>query len=421
LFRFASSSTGDIHIGSLRIALLNYICAIQAGDKLLIRIEDIDNTSIEQGKEQEMLDILTLFGISYHDITYQSHSLKFHQQLATKLLMDKHAFSCFCTPQELADDKEKAKNENRTYQYNGACENLSDEAVLHNESPFSVRVKRPSQDIIVKDKIKGEVVFKKEEIDSFVILNIDKRPTPDFATAIDDLLGDISIIIQDEEALNSTPKQVMIRNYLGYDKEISYAHLPTLSKSDISVKWLLEEGFLPSAIVNYLIAIGNTTPVEIFGLQEAIEWFDLSKISNEPSSFDINRLREINCEHIKQMPALELAKFIGFSSKDLGELAKIYTEEGSTINEIKPKIDAIFAKKSPLSYQEEFTLLTKIAKEAPFFKTFDDFKTHLESESGLEQEALLEPLRYLLTGAESGPSLSDIYPHIKNYLGEIIR
>ncbi len=421
MFRFAPSPTGDMHIGDLRVALFNYICAVQAKDKLTIRIEDIDKEQFTPGKDQEILEILTLFHISYHDVVYQSHNLKFHQQLATKLLMDKNAFSCFCTSQEIEAAREKAKSEKQTYQYNGACEDLSDDAVLNNEAPFCVRVKRPSQDISFEDKILGNMLYKKEEIDSFVILNVNKTPTANFATAIDDLLGDISMVIQEEKHLANTPKQIMLRDYLGYDKKISYAHLPTVTESETSVKWLLEEGFLPSAITNYLISIGNQPPIEIFDLAEAIEWFNISKLSASPSAFDITKLRQINCAHIKKMPALELAKFIGFSSKDLGELAKIYTEEANTINEIKPKIDAIFAKKEPSVFQEEFVLLTKIAKKAPFFKAFDDFQAHLAKESGLEDEQLLKPLRYLLTGADEGPNLSDIYPHIKNYLGEIIK
>ncbi len=147
----------------------------------------------------------------------------------------------------------------------------------------------------------------------------------------------------------------------------------------------------------------------------------MAKISKSPAKFDITKLRQINREHIKRLAPLELAKFIGYSSKDLGELAKIYTEEGSTINEIKPKIDAIFAKREPLAFQEEFATLSKIAKDAPYFKEYNDFEAYLSTESGLKEEQLFTPLRFLLTGAENGPNLSDIYPHIKNYLGEIIK
>jgi len=412
LFRFAPSPTADMHIGNLRVALFNYICATQANDKLLIRLEDIDKKQNIAGKDQEILEILALFGITFTDVTYQSHNFKFHQQLATKLLMDKNAFSCFCTPEILETTNQRC---------NGSCENLSDDEVLNLEYPFSVRIKRPSQDMVLTDKIQGKMDICKEDIDSFEILHVDKTPTQNFASALDDLLSDISTVICEEDQLPDTPKQMMIRDYLGYDKEITYAHLPPIEGADITVKSLLEEGFLPSAIANYLIMIGNKTPTEIFDISDAMEWFDLSKVSKSPVKFDIEKLRLINRKHIKKLPALELAKFIGYSSKDLGELAKIYTEEGSTINEIKPRIDAIFAKRLPSDFQEEVNTLASMAKKAPFFREFDDFEAHLASESGLKGGQISKPLQYLLTGSENGPELGKIYPHIKNYLGEIIK
>ena len=411
-----------MHIGTLRVALFNYIAATQANQKLHVRIEDTDLKSDVAGKDQEILDILSLFGITASHISYQSHNLKFHQQLATKLLMDKNAFSCFCTPQMLENDQKEAQAENKAYQYNDRCRFLSDEEVLNNEMPFTVRIKRPDKDIDFSDIIQGEIHISKESIDSFLILHADKTPTYDFASAIDDMLDDVSMIIQEEEKLSTIPKQILIREYLGYDKAIRYAHLPSIiEQEEYTITKLLEEGFLPSAISNYLIMIGNQTPCEIFDLQEAITWFDLGKISKSPAPFELKRLRQINTEHIKKMPALELAKFIGYSSKDLGELAKIYTQEGSTINEIKAKIDAIFAKREPLTSIEEFHTLAKIAKEAPYFKAFEEFERHLLEESRLDAETFSGTLRLLLTGAENGPALADIYPHIKNYLGEIIK
>ncbi len=407
LFRFAPQATRDLHIGDLRIALFNYICALQAKDTFLIRIDDTDAEANIEGKDQEILKILSLFHIPVTNVTYQSHNRKFHQQLATKLLMDQHAFSCFCTPESLK-------------KHDCTCEHLSDEAVLNNESPFCVRIKRPQHDITCTDRFKGTMHFKKETIDNFVILRVDKSPSTLFAAALDDMLGDISMIIREEEQLNHTPKEIMIRDYLGYDKEITYAHLPSICDAHTtSLKSLLEEGFLPSAITNYLIMTGNETPTEIFDLQEAISWFDLDKISTV--TFDINKLRHINREHIKKTADLELAKFLGYSSQDIGAVAKVYTEEASTINEIKPKLDAIFAKKEPLEFQEEFATLRTVAQKAPFFKEFDDLKAHLAAKSGLKGKEFSTPLRFLLTGSDKGPNLGDIYPHIKNYLGEIIK
>jgi glutamyl-tRNA synthetase len=417
-----------MHIDDLRIALFNFIVASQQGEKLHIRIEDLEQVPQIEERVQEVVELLALFGVSFSELSYQSHNLKFHQQLATKLLMDKNAFSCFCTKEEIDAKKEASAKADKLYQYDDNCRFLSDEEVLNDERPFSIRIKRPDEDINFEDIIQGKIAFKKEQIDSFMILHTDKTPTQNFATAIDDLLSDITMVIQTTSHLKNSPKEILIRHYLGYDKEVKYAHLPTIlpnqesTQEDIySLKWLLEEGFLPSAIVNYLIMIGNQTPSEIFTLQEAIAWFDLSHLSTTAVTFDISLLKKINQAHIQKMPALELAKFIGYSSKDLGELAKIYAEEGSTINEIKPKIDAIFAKKEPSKFTEEFQTLSMIAKKAPFFKVYDDFEAYLIQESGLPQKQLLIPLRFLLTGEEKGPELREIYKHIKNYLGEIIK
>ena len=414
MYRFAPSPTGDMHIGDLQVALFNFICAQQKKEKFIIRIEDTDKEQNIEGKDREILEILNLFGITYDQVLYQSENLKFHRQLGSKLLMDGNAFSCFCVP-EIEDKK--------AYPYDGRCKNLSDDEVIGNENPFLIRIKKPSEAIKFTDLIKGDMKFEPNDIDDFVILKVDKTPTYNFACAIDDMLSNISVIIRADDNLSNTPKQELIRKHLGYTDKVEYAHLPMiLNDGDTpSVKWLLEEGFLPSAIINYLILIGNKTPTEIFTLKDAKEWFDIKNISKAPSQFKMEKLRALNREHIKLLDPLELSKFIGYSSRDIGELAKVYLEEASTINEIKVKIDAIFAIKTCEDFAEEFKILKEAFKDMPYFKEFDAFKASLGEKSGLKGKKFVNPLRVLLTGADSGPDLSDIYPHIKNYLGEIIK
>ncbi len=431
MYRFAPSPTGDMHIGNLRVALFNYICSQQSGEKFIIRIEDTDKERNIEGKDQEILEILGLFHINYDSLIYQSDNLKFHRQLGSKLLMDDNAFSCFCTPQTLEDKREKARNKKIAYRYDGVCKKLNDQQVIENENPFVIRINEPKESVKFTDIIKGDMEFKPKDIDDFVILRVDKTPTYNFACAVDDMLHNIGVIIRGEDHLSNTPKQELIRKYLGYSKDVKYAHLPIIlndagkkmSKRDntSSVKWLLLEGFLPSAITNYLILIGNKTPTEIFTLEDAIEWFDIKKISKAPAKFDVTKLRQINREHIRELDPLELSKFLGYSSRDLGELAKVYLEEASTINEIKDKIDTIFSIKTCEEFKEEFEILKNASKDLPYFKEFDEFKTHLSKESGLKGKNFFKPLRVLLTGRQSGPNLSNIYPHIKNYLGEIIK
>ncbi len=431
MYRFAPSPTGDMHIGNLRVALFNYICAKQRGERFIVRVEDTDRERNIEGKDIEILEILDLFKIEYSEVIYQSSNLKFHRQLASKLLMDANAFSCFCTQESIDRKRELSKDKKIAYRYDGVCKNLSDSEVLEREDPFVVRIKKPSKSIEFQDIIKGNMEFMPKDIDDFVILRVDKTPTYNFACAVDDMLHNITVIIRGEDHLSNTPKQILIQRYLGYDREIKYAHLPIILNQDgkkmskrdsaSSVKWLLNEGFLPDAILNYLVLIGNSTPKEVFNLDEAIEWFDIKKISKSPAKFDIKRLRQINREHIKDLNPLELSKILGYSSEDIGVLAKIYLEEASTTSEIKAKIDTIFSKKSCSEFEEEFQLLKELAKELPYFKEFDEFKDALSKKSNLKGKRFFKPLRYLLTGSGSGPNLSDIYPHIKNYLGEIIR
>lgn len=422
MLRFAFSPTHDMNIGDLRVALLNYIVSKQRGEDFIVRIEDMDKDSNIEGKDQEIVGILELFGIEYSQVVNQSQNFRFHAAMALQLLLEAKAFSCFCSPEWLEKKREEAKNNKEAYIYDDACASLPDELVIDNENPFTVRIKKSQEPITIKDYIKGEMILKPQELESFIIMNEDKRPTYSFACGIDDMLSDISLVICYEEHMSDAPKEDWIRTSLGYQKKIEYAHLPVMQDSASSVKWLLEEGFLPSAIANYLILIGNKTPKEIFTIQEAMEWFSLENISKSPECFDINMLKHINREHLKMLDAKELSRYVGFADEEIGEVAKIYLEESSTTKELKAKIASIFAKKDiPDEFKEYADIIVKIVKNAPYFEKYEDFKNYIMKESGLKGKNLFEPLHILLTGAEHGPDIALVYKYIKNYIGEIVK
>jgi len=421
MLRFTLSPTEDIHIGNLKVALLNYIVAKQRGEKFLVRIEDTDVKKNIDANDREILEILTLFGIEFDEVVYQSHNQKFHQQLAMKLLMDKNAYNCFCSSEHLNMKKQEAKDSKKPYRYDEACKNLPDELVIDNENPFSVRISKPKDDLKFTDLIKGDMSFKTENIDDFVILRVDKTPTYNFASALDDMLSDISLVIREDDYISNTHKETAIRDAIGYDKTIEYAHLPIILNNASSVKWLLEEGFLPEAIANYLLLIGFKAPQEIFSIEDAIEWYDITKVSKSPVKFDMTELKNINKSHILAMDSLKLASLIGHRSSEIGDLAKLYTEEASTINELKEKIEKIFTKKECDEFAKEFETLKLVIKDAPHFNEYDEFEKYLMEKSGLKGKQLFEPLRVLLTGAKSGPNVSDIYRHIKNYIKEVAK
>ena len=433
MLRFAPSPTGDMHIGNLRVAIFNYIVSKQLNEGLIIRIEDTDKERNIEGKDKEILEILNLFSIEYKSVFYQSENLKYHQKMALQLMTQKKAFACFCSDRKLEELKEESIKKGIAFRYDGFCETLSDETVLNTNAPFTVRLKKPDHNIKFTDLLKGDFEYAPFDVDSFIILRQDKTPTYNYACSVDDMLMDISMVIRGEDHVSNTPKQIHIRESLGYTKEIKYVHLPIIlnastgkkmSKRDdaSSVKWLIDEGFLPSAIANYLVLMGNKTPTEIFTLEEAISWFKIENVSKSGAKFDIDKLRFINRKHIELLDEMRLSKILGFADNDIGKLAKLYLEEASTIKEIKSKLNNIFSQKSTLEgFEQESQTIKEALKNAPYFENYDDLKDYVVQKTELKGKNLFKPLRYILTGVENGPNLTDIYPFIKNYIGEITK
>ena len=431
MYRFAPSPTGDMHIGNLRAAIFNYICSLKDKSGFILRIEDTDTARNIEGKEEEIQEILHKFGIKWQTLYYQSKNLKFHREFAHKLLMDKKAFCCFCSSEILAQKKELAKQNGEAYRYDGTCERLSDEQVLECEKPSVIRMKKPASTMKFKDAIKGEISFEPENIDSFVIMREDKTPTYNFACAIDDMLEGVTFVIRGEDHVSNTPKQEWIRECVGFSEKIQYAHLPIIldnegkkmSKRDSSssVKWLLECGYMPEAIANYLILLGNKTPCEIFTIEEAAQWFDITKISKNPAKFDITKLAQINREHIKRASDERLSELFSLEISR-ANLIRFYTQESSLIPEISAKISAIF---SPKNISEEWhenaeILRNLILNESEIPAEFNEFKSNLMKKSTLKGKAFFMPLRLLLTNSEHGPELSELFPLIRDEIRAVV-
>ncbi len=382
MLRFASSPTGDMSISDLRIALFSHLIAQEKKEDLIIRIEDMDKKKNIDGKDQEILGILGLFGITHTQVIYQSESVRFHSAMALQLVHEKKAFSCFCSDTWIEKKHQEAKEAGIEYKYDDACRNLPAELVIDNTSPFCIRI------------------VKAEDGESFVILNQDKIPTHNFSTAVDDMLNDISIVICTQDLKNDTLFQEHIRDSLEYDKRIEYRYIPQLEGS-VSVKSLLEQGFLPEAISNYLISLNA---------------------KNSPIRFNIDALRCINKEHLKALDSKELSRYVGFADAEIGELARIYLDEVATTKELKEKITPIFSERNiPATFSKQATVMKEIIKDAPYFDSYDAFKNYVSKESKLQGEEFSTTLRLLLTNAQDGPDIAQIYKYLKNYIGEIIK
>jgi len=421
MLRFAPSPTGDMLISDLRVALLNYIVAKQRKEEFIVRIEDIEKEKNIEGKDQEILDLLALFGIEYSQVIYQSENIRFHSAMALQLIHEKKAFSCFCSWEWIESKRKEAEALNQEYMYDDACKDLPAELVIDNLNPFTIRIKKPKQSITVYDHIKGDLSFDADSLDSFMIMGQDKTPRYIFASAIDDLLSDISLVIRDEKHIKNTPKQEHIRASLEYNKKLEYAHLPTLA-NDLSVKSLLEEGYLPSSISNYLISMASGTPQEIFTISDAIESFDLDKMSDSIVEFDIDTLKKINQKHLFNLDAKELSRYVGFADEEIGELARLYLKDVSTTKELREKIEPIFATKEiPKELESEAKQMTQLIQSAPYFDEYKEFKSYILEKLSIDEKRFEKLFSLLLTGSENGPDIAEIYTYLKNYIGEIIK
>ncbi len=436
MLRFAPSPTGDMHIGNLRAAIFNYIIAKQRNERFLIRIEDTDSARNIQGKDKEILSILNLFGLLWDDLAYQSENFSKHRHFAEVLVQQNKAFYCYCTKEFLDKKRDEAAREKRAFRYMDEWAELQ----KNEKKQPAIRIKGSAKNISFKDEIKGEINIESNELDSFVIIREDGIPTYNFACALDDMIYDISFIVRGEDHVSNTPKQMMVHEYLGYEKKIQYAHLPIIlgedgkkmSKRDSSssVSYLLEQGFLPQAIVNYLISMGNKTPLEVFTLKEAIEWFDIKNIAKSPVKFDLARLRFLNREHLKRLDESEFALLLGVQDLSIGALAKL--QEASTLNEIREKLDLIFKPKDinrlyenedfSASCNQLFLVLRQIVEQMDYKKMdYAEFKELAMQKSGLKGKAFFKPFRILLTGSSSGLELEPIFVYLRLFLNEILK
>jgi glutamyl-tRNA synthetase len=246
------------------------------------------------------------------------------------------------------------------------------------------------------------------------------------------MMSGVTLLVRPEEELLDTARELHIHRTLGYETLPECAHLPPLLDEagrrlgrhhrGPTLRQLLEEGFLPDAVVNYLLRLGNDTPVEIFTLPEAIEWFDLRRLSPDPLPFEMEELRRINRKHLRRMDDIALSRIFGFADADIGRLAKLYLDEAATVNALDERIRAIFAPKS-CDGEDGATMrrLSALILDAPMFGDLGALLHYLLRESGLDRDRLMVPLRRLMTGSDTGPALEEIFPLINPYLTEVVR
>ena len=321
--RIAPSPTGAPHLGTAYMALFNLAFARKHDGQFILRIEDTDRQRSSLESEQAIFDALRWTGIEWNEGPdcggdygpyRQSERLDLYEQEINRLLEQGHAYRCFCSPERLNELRASQMANKETPRYDGHCLSLSpEESAQRAESePFVVRMKIPeSGECTFTDELRGEVNIDWSQIDHQVIRKTDGFPTYHLANVVDDHYMKISHVLRGEEWISSTPKHVLLYQYLGWEAPV-FAHLPLLRNPDKSklskrknptgIFYFRDAGYLPEALINYLGMMGYTLPDqrEIFSLGELAESFDIKRISLGGPIFDLAKLKWLNGRYLRE-------------------------------------------------------------------------------------------------------------------------
>jgi glutamyl-tRNA synthetase len=307
--RFAPSPTGTLHIGGVRTALFNYVYAKKHSGKFLVRIEDTDRERSTKEFEKNILDSLDSIGLSPDEKPInQSERADIYQAAAQKIIDSGQAYYCNCSVERLEKMRSEQQANGQKPQYDGKCRNLN----LKKSSDTVLRLKTPIDgEIVVKDYVRGDIVFNNAELDDLIILRSDGSPTYHLCNVVDDYEQGVTTVIRGEDHISNTPRQIHIQNALDYPK-LEYAHLPLVLGADkkrlskrhaaTSLAEYKDEGYLDSAILNTLARLGwSRGEKEVFYLEDLIKDFEISEVQKAGAIFDVTKLDFLNSQHMANL------------------------------------------------------------------------------------------------------------------------
>lgn len=433
--RFAPSNTGFLHMGNTRTALFNYLYARNQKGTFILRIEDTD---LERSKEEyidAIIDALTWLGLNYDEgPTRQTERFDRYGAMIERLLEEGHAYKCFCTPEELEAQREKALAEGRKPKYSGEWRDRTD----HPEGqPFVVRIKMPQEgSITVDDMVQGKVTVDVDQLDDFIIARSDGTPTYNFVVVVDDIDMAITHVIRGADHLNNTFRQIPVYQALGATPP-KFAHLPLIEglskrKGSLSVQDYRAQGYLPEAIQNYLSRLGwSHGDQEIFSPEELVEYFGFDSVGRSPSSFDEDKFRWVNSEWMKRLDPEELAsRWVPYLA-ERGFDVEVNDALVAIVELMRERAETLVAltDESFYFFTDDFDYDEKAVKKWIKSDRKDVFATLVERLEGLEAwdadaigevyrqvgkelevglAKLAQPTRISLTGSTKSPSVFDL-------------
>jgi glutamyl-tRNA synthetase len=323
--RFAPSPTGYLHVGGARTALFSWLYARKHGGKFILRIEDTDLERSSQESVNAILEGMTWLGLEYDEGPfYQTHRFDRYKEVIQQLLDQGDAYYCYCSREELDALREQQMAAKEKPRYNGKCRHGADA-----EGERVVRFKNPEQgEVVIDDLIKGRIVVANKELDDLIIARSDGTPTYNLTVVVDDMDMNVSHVIRGDDHVNNTPRQINILKALGAQLPI-YAHVPMILGSDgarlskrhgaVSVMQYRNEGFLPEALLNYLVRLGwSHGDQELFSIDEMIQLFELDKVNVSASTFNTEKLLWINHQYIMNSDPAHVAHHLSWHLGERG-------------------------------------------------------------------------------------------------------
>lgn len=437
--RFAPSPTGYLHIGGARTALFNWLYARHEGGQFILRIEDTDQLRSTEASTRAILDAMTWLGLTWDEgPIYQADRVDIHRARVEKLIDEGKAFYCNCSQGELEEKRKKALAEGRKPKYDGTCRGKH----LKKGNDTVVRFRCPDAGLtVVRDLIKGNITFNNEELDDLVIERADGYPTYNFAVVVDDAEMSITHVIRGDDHVNNTPRQILLYQALGYEVP-QFGHVPMILGSDksrlskrhgaTSVMAYHEMGYLPEALVNYLVRLGwSHGDQEIFSMDELIKLFSLGSVGKSAAVFNPEKLLWLNQHYIREYATEKLvdnmkpfwtARAFDTSNRDyLCRVAEDLRARSKTLVEMANM--GAFYFQDRVSYDPEavgkfLTIdvkehLAAIAEALPSMTDYsksgiEAFLREIAEKRGIKLKVIAQPLRVALTGKSVSPGIDDV-------------
>lgn len=368
--RFAPSPTGMLHIGGVRTALFCWLYARRFGGTFILRVEDTDIERSSEAAVQVILDGMEWLGlIPDEGPFYQTRRMDRYKEVLEQFVQSGHAYRCYCSKQELEAMRARQTEAKQKPRYDGTCR--------HGAKPKDgvnpvIRFKNPVDGaVIVKDVVHGDVRFDNTELDDLIIARSDGTPTYNFCVVVDDWDMRVTHVIRGDDHLNNTPRQINMLIALGATPPV-YAHVPMILGADgaklskrhgaVSVLQYREEGFLPEALLNYLVRLGwSHGDQEVFSMQEMTDYFDIADVNKSASAFNQEKLLWLNQQHMQRASGERLAQYLapqltalGIQNLDMARVAAValvQRERAKTLREMAQ--NSLFFFQEPAGYDEK--------------------------------------------------------------------